>query len=91
MSEDGTGLLEVDDDEVSILGQGNRIAGRFRDSRWLLTDAPDESLAPVVALLRAAGAGARSDSKYCSRSDRADHNRPTLSPSAYRRRRPPPR
>ena len=31
VSEDGTGLLEVDDDEVSILGPGNRIAGRFRE------------------------------------------------------------
>ena len=58
VSEDGTGLLEVDDDEVSILGPGNRIAGRFRELEVeLLTDAPDESLAPVVALLRAAGAG----------------------------------
>lgn len=57
-AEDGTPLLEVDDDEVSILGPGNRIAGRFRELEVELREAtPDDLVASVVALLREAGAG----------------------------------
>jgi CHAD domain-containing protein len=57
-AEDGTELLEVDDDEVSILGPGNRIAGRFRELEVELREAtPDDVVDAVVGLLRAAGAG----------------------------------
>ena len=58
VSEDGTGLLEVDDDEVSILGPGNRIAGRFRELEVeLLTDAPDESPRPGSGAAARGGRG----------------------------------
>jgi len=56
--EEGVELLEVDDDEVSILGPGNRIAGRFRELEVELRPVvSDEVVTAVVDLLRRAGAG----------------------------------
>jgi CHAD domain-containing protein len=54
----GTPLVEIDDDEVSVL-EGRRLAARFREVEVeLLGEADRGLLAVVVARLRAAGAGA---------------------------------
>jgi CHAD domain-containing protein len=58
----GGRLLEIDDDEVSVLvsgagGRGRRLAARFRELEVELVDGDLDVLAAVVAQLRAAGAG----------------------------------
>ncbi|HZQ86126.1 MAG TPA: CHAD domain-containing protein [Acidimicrobiales bacterium] len=58
----GARLLEIDDDEVSVLvsgagGRGRRLAARFRELEVELADGTLDVLAAVVAKLRAAGAG----------------------------------
>jgi inorganic triphosphatase YgiF len=51
-------LLEVDDDEVSVLGEHGRVAARFRELEVEFTDdAPADLVDATVYLLRAAGAG----------------------------------
>src|SRR6202162_5679844 len=56
---DGAGgrLAEVVDDEVSVR-DGRRVAARFREIEVEVTGEADGIIAPVVARLRAAGAGA---------------------------------
>ena len=54
---EGTHLLELDDDEVSVLASGNRIAARFRELEVELTEhTPADLLDAVVFRLRQAGA-----------------------------------
>jgi CHAD domain-containing protein len=58
----GGRLLEIDDDEVSVLvsgsgGRGRRLAARFRELEVELGDGDLDALEAVVARLRAAGAG----------------------------------
>ncbi len=58
----GAGLLEIDDDEVSVLvsgagGRGRRLAARFREVEVELGTGDLVVLDAVVARLRAAGAG----------------------------------
>jgi CHAD domain-containing protein len=55
---DGDRLLEVDDDEVSVLGDHGRVNARFRELEVEFTDhAPADLVDATVYLLRAAGAG----------------------------------
>lgn len=63
---DGTRLLEVDDDEVSVLGEHGRVVARFRELEVEFTDAAPTALVDAtVYLLRAAGAdGLEATSKY---------------------------
>ena len=62
---DGKRLVEIDDDEVSVLvagpdGRGRRVAARFRELEVEVTgDGGLDTLEEVVARLRAAGAGAQ--------------------------------
>ena len=61
---DGKRILEIDDDEVSVLvagseGRGRRVAARFRELEIeLASGGAVEALEAVAGLLRAAGAGA---------------------------------
>ena len=56
--ERGDKLLEVNQDEVSILERGNKIAERFRELEIELTPATTEQiLSSIVRLLRESGAG----------------------------------
>lgn len=55
---DGSAIGEVDDDEVEVIADGE-VTARFREVEVeLAPGAPDAALAPVVTVLRAAGAGA---------------------------------
>ncbi|HWW43894.1 MAG TPA: CHAD domain-containing protein, partial [Acidimicrobiia bacterium] len=62
---DGKRMVEIDDDEVSVLvagpdGRGRRVAARFRELEVELAgDGAISALEEVVARLRAAGAGAQ--------------------------------
>jgi CHAD domain-containing protein len=62
----GTSLLELDDDEVSVLASGNRIAARFRELEVELTEhTPADLLDAVVFRLRETGAAEHNPiSKY---------------------------
>lgn len=54
---DGERLLEVDDDEVSVLGEHGRVAARFRELEVEFTErAPTDLVDATVYLLRDAGA-----------------------------------
>ena len=63
---EGVRLLEVADDEVSVLGDHGRVAARFRELEVEFTDeAAPEIVDATVYLLREAGAGdPDADSKY---------------------------
>jgi CHAD domain-containing protein len=62
----GARLFEVDDDEVSVLGDHGRVAARFRELEVEFTDeAPPDLVDATVYLLRTAGAGdPDAESKY---------------------------
>jgi CHAD domain-containing protein len=62
----GVRLLEVDDDEVTVLGDHGRVAARFRELEVEFSDeAPADLVDATVYLLREAGAGdPDADSKY---------------------------
>lgn len=53
----GRRLLEITDDEVSVL-EGRRVAARFREIEVEVSEGGDDHLEPVLDRLRKAGAGA---------------------------------